>query len=148
MATNPLVNQGILNRVKGSVTWDSFPGLNVTAPYLDRDGITLRKTAPATSSHPTMTGVVKSPEPYVPVSLVIALLRTQALAAAYQSQMQATTILGTGTVYPDVQSGGIAPYNLLNMSIDDVGDLLLNGTTPAWGVTCTGYWVTNNDLFN
>jgi hypothetical protein len=34
------------------------------------------------------------------------------------------------------------------MSIDDVGEMLLNGTTPIWAVTCSGYWVTNNSLFS
>lgn len=145
---NPVVNQGILNRIKANVTWTDFPGLNVTAPFLDKPGISLRQNGPATLSHPTMTGVVKSPEPYVPVTLTIALLRTQSLASAYQLQYQDNTVLGDATVYPDVQSGGIAPYNLLNMSIDEIGDLLLNGTDPIYGITASGYWVVNNSLFD
>ena len=39
MAGNPLIDQGVLNRIKGNVTWNNFPGLNVTAPFLDKDGI-------------------------------------------------------------------------------------------------------------
>lgn len=147
MPGNPLIDQGQLNRVKASVVWNDFPALTVTAPFLDKEGVTLRKTSPATTSHGTMTGLVKSPEPYMAVSVIIALLKTQPLSAAYQLQMQANTVLGAGTVYPDVNLG-LAPYALLNMSIDDVGELLLNGTTPIWAATCSGYWVTNNDLFN
>ena len=147
MAGNPLIDQGVLNRIRGSVQWADFPGLNVTAPFLDREGINLRKEGDATSQHPTMTGLVQSPEVYMPVSVTIALLKTQALAAAYQSQMQDTTILGEGTVFPDV-STGIAPYVLYNMAIKTVGELLFNGTTPIWGVTISGYWVINNNLFS
>jgi hypothetical protein len=147
MATgNPLIDQGRLNRILGSVTWDAFPQLNVTAPFLDRDGINLRKEGEMTFQHPTMTGVVQSPEAYVMVSLVIALLKTQALSAAYQAQMQASTVLGSGTVYPDV-STGLLPYTLLNMAIQTVGEQIYNGTTPIFAVTCRGYWVVNNSLF-
>lgn len=41
MATNPLIPQGTLNRVRASVVWPSFPNLNVTASYLGRMGIRL-----------------------------------------------------------------------------------------------------------
>ena len=38
---NPLVPQGLLNRVRGSVVFPAFSTLNVTAPYLAADGISL-----------------------------------------------------------------------------------------------------------
>lgn len=147
MAGNPLISQGVLNRVLGSVTWSNFPGLNVTAPYLDKEGINLRKEGEATTQHGTMTGIVQSPEPYMPVSVVIALLKTQFLSESYKSQMELSTILGPGTVYPDV-STGLTPYQLYNMAIMGVGELLFNGTTPIWGVTVRGYWVINSSLFS
>lgn len=148
MATgNPLIDQGILNRVRAAVLWSSFPQLNVSAPFLDRDGITLRKDGEATMQHPTMTGIVQSPEAYMAVSLVIALLRTQALCAAYQSQMQLSSVLGDCTVIPDVSTGGLTPYSLHNVAIQTVGELLFNGTTPIFAVTCRGTWIVNNSLF-
>jgi hypothetical protein len=147
MASNPLIDQGVLNRIKASISWTNFSNLNVTAPFLDRDMISFRRTGPATTSHPTATGLVKSPEAYVPIQITIALLRTQPLAAAYQLQEQSSTLLGPGTVYPDVTTG-ISPWNILNMSIDNLGDMLLNGTTPIYGVECSGYYVLNNNLFN
>jgi len=121
--------------------------LNVTAPYLDKEGINLRKEGEATTQHGTMTGIVQSPEPYMPVSVVIALLKTQFLSESYKSQMELSTILGPGTVYPDV-STGLTPYQLYNMAIMGVGELLFNGTTPIWGVTVRGYWVINSSLFS
>lgn len=145
---NPLIDQGVLNRIKASVTWANFPALNVTAPFLDKDGVTLRLEGEMSLQHGSMTGLVQSLEPYVPVSVVIALLRTQDLARQYQTKVQASSLLGPGTVFPDVSSGGIEQFNLHNMSIQNVGELLLNGTTPIFGVTCRGYYVVNNDLFS
>jgi hypothetical protein len=144
---NPLIDQGVLNRIKASVTWALFPEGNVTAPFLDKDGVTLRLEGEMSLQHGTMTGLVQSPEPYVPVSVVIALLRTQQLSAIYQTRMQANSVLGPGTVFPDV-SEGLEQFNLHNMSIQSVGELLLNGTTPMFGVTCRGYYVVNNNLFS
>jgi|SRR5581483_5325364 len=146
---NPLIDQGILNRIKATVTWTNFPDLNVTAPFLDKEGITLRLEGQASMQHDTMTGLVQSPEPYLAVSVVIALLRTQPLSDAYKTQMEALSLIGPGTVYPDVSAGaGLSPYQLQNMSIQSVGDLLLNGSTPIYGVTCRGFYVVNNNLFN
>jgi hypothetical protein len=146
MAGNPLIDQGILNRVLGAVTWNNFPGLNVTAPFLDKEGINLRKEGEASLQHGTLTGLVQSPEPYMPISVVISLLKTQQLSDLYKSQMELNSVLGPGTVYPDV-STGLTPYALYNMSIQSVGELLFNGTTPIFGVTCRGYWPVNSSLF-
>jgi hypothetical protein len=147
MPGNPLIDQGVLNRIKGEVVWTDFPALQVTAPFLDKDGINLRLEGQASSQHGTMTGLVQSPEPYMAVSVVIALLKTQSLASLYKQQMELNSVIGDGVVYPDVSSG-LQPYNVLNMSIQSVGDLLFNGTTPIYAVTCTGYYVVNNSLFN
>jgi hypothetical protein len=147
MAGNPLIDQGVLNRIKGSVVWTAFPALNVTAPYLDRDGINLRLEGEASAQHGTMTGLVQSPEPYMPVSVVIALLKTQNLSNAYKTQMEALSLIGDGVVYPDV-STGLGQYQLENMSIQSVGDLLFNGTTPIWACTLRGYYVINQQLWN
>lgn len=147
MAGNPLIAQGVLNRLKASVNWTSFPVLNVTASYLDKEGITARMEGSASLQHDTMTGVVQSPEPYLKFSVVIALLRTQQLADLYKTQMETNCLIGEGTVWPDVTTG-ITSFPLQNVSIQSVGDLLLNGTTPIFGVTCTGFYVINSSLWN
>lgn len=148
MATgNPLIDQGVLNRVLGSVTWTNFPALNVTAPFLDKDGINLRLEGDASLQHGTMTGIVQSPEPYMAISVVVAMLRTQKLSDDYKKQMETNSVLGPGTVYPDVSAGGLSAYALNNMSIQSVGELVFNGTTPIYAVTLRGYYVVNNSLF-
>jgi hypothetical protein len=129
------------------VNWAAFPALNVTAPFLDKEGINLRLEGEMSMQHGTMTGLVQSPEPYVPVSVVIALLKTQGLAELYKSQFENSVLLGAGTVWPDV-STGITQFQLQNMSIQSVGDLMFNGTTPIFAVTCRGFYVLNNSLFN
>lgn len=145
---NPLIDQGFLNRVKGQVVWTTFPSLNVTAPYLGREGINVRVTGNATAQLGTLTGTVQSPECYIPVTVVIALLKTQSLAEAYKTQIETNSLLGQCTVWPDVAIGGISSFQFQNMAIETPGDMLFNGTTPLFGVSCTGYWVTNNFLFN
>jgi hypothetical protein len=145
---NPLIEQGTLARVRASVTWTNFPGLNVTAPYLGKDGINFRLEGQASTQHGTMTGIVQSPEPYLMVSVTIALLKTQALAESYKTQWELNSVLGSGAVWPDVQYGGISSFQLQNMAIQNVGDLIFNGTTPIYGVTCTGFYILNSALWN
>lgn len=143
---NPLADQGVLNLLKAQVTWDGFQGLNVSAPFLDRAGITLRKRGSSTTQHPTMTSVVQSPQPYMQIDVIIALLRTQALSDSYKTQMEQNTIIGSGTVWPDT-STGLSPYVVDQMAIETVGELVLNGTTPIWAVTLSGVWYINNAAF-
>lgn len=147
MAGNPLVDQGVLNLLKASITWTDFPGLNVTAPYLDKAGLSLRLEGQSTTQHETMTGLVQSPQPYMPISLVIPLLKTQPLSDAYKTQMELDAIIGDGMVFPDVSSG-LSPYQIANMAIQSVGELNLGGTTPAWAVTLRGVYYVNNSAFN
>ena len=60
MANNPLIPQGTVNRLRGSVIWNDFPQLNVTAPYLGTDGIGFSLDGESTVFLPTMTGAVTS----------------------------------------------------------------------------------------
>jgi hypothetical protein len=105
MAANPLVAQGQLNRVKASLTWLDHSELNVTAPFLGRDGISLSLEGNSTAFLPTLTGVVTSPEPYMMIGLTIHLVKPQALCALYVARLQANALLGNGTVRPDVIEG-------------------------------------------
>jgi hypothetical protein len=144
---NPLIDQGQLNLLKAAVTWNNFQSLNVSAPFLDRPGILLRKKTTGTSQHPTMTGIVQSPQPYMEIDIVIALLKTQPLSDAYKTQFETDTIIGAGIVYPDTTTG-LSPYDIDNMALGTVGEILLNGTTPIWGVTLSGVWYINSAAFN
>lgn len=147
MAGNPLIDQGVLNRLRANVVWALFPGLNVSPSFLNKAGIRLALEGDASTQHDTMTGRVQSPEPYMGVTLTINLLKTQPLSEAYKSQVEALAILGQGTVYPDVNTG-LSPYQLQNMAIQQPGtDLSFAGDEPGFPVVLKGYWVINNSMW-
>jgi hypothetical protein len=146
MANNPLIDQGTLNRLRGSVTWNNFPSLNITAPYLNKQGISLALDGDATTFLPTMTGAVTSPEPYQMITLTCNILKTNGLAALYQAQMQNTTLLGPGTVKTDTSS--LPSFPLLNCAIEGVRELPFNGEDAGFAVTIRGYWVVNNAMWD
>jgi len=146
MASNPLIAQGTLNRLRASVVWTSFPALNVTPPFLGREGIRLALEGESTTFINTMTGAVTSPEPYMAVSLVMNLLKTQALAGAYKAQMEFNALLGDGTVRPD--SATLPPYGIINCAIQSVRELNFSGEDAGFAVTVRGYYPVNADLFN
>lgn len=143
---NPLIAQGSLNRVRASVTIPSFPTLNVTASYLGSEGISMAKNGEITTQIRTLTGLVNSPEPYVPVLLTIHLLRSQNLAQLYEIQMQDNSVLGDLYVTPD--SSALNDYTIFNGSIVGVQEQRFNGTDAGYTITIGGYQAINNSLFN
>jgi hypothetical protein len=145
MAGNPLVQQGSLNRIIASVVWQSFPALNVTAPFLNREGIRLALDGDATRFLPTMTGAVTSPEPYQMVTLTINLVKSQGLASQYKSQMETQTVLGDCVVRPDTK--GLPPYDLVNCALEGVRELSFSGEDAGFSVTVRGYYSINSSLF-
>lgn len=142
---NPLVDQGVLNRIRGSVTWDNFTNLNITAAFLGKEGIRLALEGQASKPIPTMTGLVQSPEAYKMVSLTLNLLKSQALADAYKAQVELSSILGGCTVRPDATT--LSPYQLLNMSIDSPNDLDFSGESAGYVIKATGYYLVNSSLW-
>lgn len=149
MATtgNPLVAQGQLNRVIASVVFTNYPGLNVTASYLAREGIRLTLQGDATTAINTMTGAVMSPEPYQVVQVRIVMLKSQGLAAAWKSQYENTTLLGDCTVYPDV-SQGIPTYSFSNSAIRSVPNLEFDGSNADFPVELVAYYSINSSLWS
>lgn len=146
MASNPLVSQGVLNRVRGSIVIPNFPSLNVTASYLGEQGISLSRTGSVTTFLPTMTGQATSLEPYQPITLSVNLLRTQGLAALYEAQILLSSLLGDITVYTD--SSTLPEYLLRNTGIENVGPLSFAGKDAGYVVTIGGFIIVNNNLFD
>ena len=145
-SANPQVPQGQLNRLRGSITFSSFPGLNVTASYLGREGLGLNFEGQATLSIDTMTGVVQSPEPYVKASVMVHLIKTQALAALFKAQIENSTLLGDATVRTDATS--LPPYQLSNCAISTVNAIKIDGTDAGWVIMITGIYYINSALWN
>jgi hypothetical protein len=146
MATNPLIAQGTLNRLRAHVVWTAFPALNVTASYLGKEGVRLALEGESTTFIPTMAGAVTSPEPYMQINLTINLLKTQPLANLYKAQLEQNALIGTGTVWPDVTT--LAPYNIINCAIESVRELAFSGEDPLWAVAIKGYYLVNSNLWD
>ena len=144
-SSNPLIDQGTLNRLRGSVVWANFPNLNVTSPYLNREGIRLALDGEATAFLPTITGAVTSPEVYQMITLTMNVLKTNGIAAQYQSQMQTTTLLGNGTVITDTSA--LPAFQIVNCAIESVRELSFAGEDAGFAVVVRGYWIINNDLW-
>ena len=145
MAVNPLVQLGSLNRLRGSVVIPSYPSLNVTASYLSRRGIGMELTGDLTQMIDTMTGMVTSPEPFVPADITVSLLKTQPLAQLWISQMQDTTVLGNITVHTDTST--FLHFDFQNVAIMRMSRVTYDGTDPTVDFTLRGTYVLNQTLW-
>ncbi len=143
---NPIVPQGVLNRIRASVTIPSATALNVTASYLGREGISLTFDGVVTTPIETMTGLVMSPEPYQRVTVGIHLLKTQALANAYKAQLESLSLIGDVTIKPDAIA--LDPYQVSNTTIYNVSPLKFDGTDAGWSVMLVGIYYINSQLWS
>jgi hypothetical protein len=146
MAGNPLISLGQLNRGLVSVTWPNFTSLNVTLPYLNREGIRLALEGQATAQLPALTGVVQSPEVFQPVTLTINILKSQGLAGLYKAQFETQTVLGPCTVRSD--SSIFPAYYLTNMALEGVRELNFSGEDAGFAVMCRGTYPINSAVFS
>jgi hypothetical protein len=149
VALNPNISQGNLQRLAAAVQVLNYPGLNITASYLGRDGIRYGLEGNANTRIPTMTGLINSPEPYQVITCVAHLLKPQPLALAWQQQYAMNALIGPFTVYPDVDvtQGGIGPYSTANGSIYGLREMSFNGESDAWMLILTGYVVINQQMW-
>lgn len=145
MVGNPLTPQGTLSRLAASLVIPDLPQLNVTASFLDKDGLGIAFTGNSTLLIPTMTGTVTSPEPYMMSTIMVRLLRTQQLADLYKQQMENNSLIGDVTLRPDAST--LSPYQILNCAIETVGELTFNGQSAGYGVQLGGYYPLNNSLW-
>jgi hypothetical protein len=143
---NPLIYQGVLNKLRGSLSVILLPELNVTASYLGEDGISLAFEGEASAYLPTMTGAVPSPNPYQISTVSIALLRTQNLSAIWKAQMELNTTIGDVVVKTDTAT--LPNYSFLNCTIKGVGELAVNGRSPLYGIVLQGTYYINSTLFD
>lgn len=146
---NPNIPQGTLNRLKASVVVADFPELNVTASFLGKEMIHLAPEGEATNYIETAAGAVRSPNPYQKVTLTVHLLKTQAIAPAYQAKMETDSALGNVTIFPDVQTGqGLKPYQLINCSVQNVREMAFDGMDAGWVLIIGGYYLVNSSLWD
>lgn len=146
MAGNPQIAQGTLNRLRASVTIADHPELNVTAPFLGREGLSLNPEGPITTMIPTQTGLVTSPEPFQEVMVNMHLLRTQGLSALYKERIETNSAIGDIVVRPD--SATLPDYQLSNCAIVAVRELSMAGSDAGYVVSIRGIYYINNELWS
>jgi hypothetical protein len=143
---NPLVPQGTLNRLRGSVVYARNATLNITAPYLTKEAISIAFEGDAGVLLPTLTGGVTSPEPYQMASVTINMIKTQALAEIYKQRFESDTSVGDVSIITDAST--LSDYQLVNCILRGVRDLTFDGNQPVFQVTLSGIYYTNNTLWN
>lgn len=145
MATSPFVQQGTLNRLRGSVVYASNQTLNVTAPYLSKEGISIAFEGDAGMLIPTLTGGVTSPEPYQIATVTINLVKSQALANVYKEQFETNVNVGDVSVIAD--SATLTDYELQNCVLKGIRDITFDGNQVGFVVTLQGIYQVNSALW-
>ncbi len=146
MASNPLIAQGTLNRVRCSIVVPSYPALNVTSPYMGASFASFDFSGPFSQLIPTGTGAVNSPEPYVEGTITVALLRTQSLANAWLQQAQTLSDLGAVTIHSDTSA---FPANTIYSTvIQEFNPGAFDGRDPVVRLVLRGVAYMNNDLWS
>lgn len=143
---NPLQPQGVLNRLRGSITIPAFPALNITAPFLGKEMIGITFSGVVNTPIETATGVVQSPEPYQRVTVNCHLLRTQSLANQWKRQIELLALLGDMTFRTDATQ--FEPFQFSNTAIENVDPIRSNGTDPGYNIMISGIYYINSALWN
>lgn len=146
MATNPLIAQGTLNRVRASLVVAEFPNLTVASSYMGDGFVTVTLPGEFSQLLPTATGAVTSPEPYVLATVTVDLLRTQSLSTSWLTQAQTQSDIGDIQVHSDTAAFPAVQVN--NVVIDSVDPGAFDGKNPVVRLTLRGVYYLNNDLWN
>ena len=147
MATNPLVPQGTLNRVRCSIVVPSFTNLNITSAYMGKSMATITFDEAAwVDQIQTATGVVTSPEPYVMATINVGILRTQSLAQSWITQATNTGVIGDVIIHSDTAS--FSAISLADVVIKSFDPGSYDGIDPVSKLVLRGTFYINNNLWN
>jgi hypothetical protein len=146
MASNPLVDQGFINRLRGTVLVQNYPSLNLTAPFLGKDGVSITLEGNTTNFLETMTGATLSLEPYQMASISVAIVKATGTANYWKTQWELMAAIGPVTITPDTSA--LAPFQLFNCAIETVGDLPFNGTQAEVRINLKGIYYINSAMWN
>jgi hypothetical protein len=142
MAINTQLQQGTLNRLLTQLTLSSYPALNVVSGNFSKSFMRATLEGPFTTQIETATGVVNSPEPYCMASFDFGILRTQATAGAWISQVQVGTVIGTAIGYGD--SSVFPSIQLVNCSVQALDPGGWDGMDPTIAITLRGLFYLNS----
>lgn len=143
---NPQIQQGVLNRVRCSVIVPNFTNLNITAPYMGKSFAKIDFEGNFVEQIETGTGMVRSPEPYVPVTVTVGLLRSQALAASWVAQFQSNSFVGSINVHPD--SSAFPIISVTDAVIRHLDPGAFDGADPVVRLTLRGTTNINDQMWS
>lgn len=143
---NPFAALGNLNRLRGTILIPLRPELNVTASQLGKDGIRLSVEGNSTDMLPQMVGAVQSQAPYLMARLTVALIKTQPLANLYKRQYETDSNLGDITFRTDASQ--LDPFTFSNCAIETVDGIDASGTSAMFGISISGTYYINSNLWN
>ena len=147
MATgNPMVPQGLLNRVRASIIFPANPTLNIVASNLAENGFSLDIDDEGTDQIRTMTGIVNSPAPYVMATATIHLLKTQALGESWAAQFQSNSQIGRMVVHTDATA--LTQYRVHNCSLLKPQPGEMNGKNASLILTIRGTYNINDYIWS
>lgn len=146
MAGNPQVSQGTLNRIRGAINFASNAGLNITAPYLGREGISIAFDSNFGQRIPAMTGAVSSPDAYVMATITVHLLKSQPFSAVWKEQVEELNTLGNMTIVPDAST--LPNYAIQNVMVLRADPGAINGSSADYIVVLQGDYQINSQLFD
>ena len=140
-----LVQQGTLNRLRGNVVYADYPELNVTAPYLAKEAISIGFEGDSAQLLGTLTGGVTSPEPYMFATVTLHLLRSQGLSDAYKSQIEVNSVMGSVNIIGD--SDALSEFQLENAVLMNIQEITFDGTQAGMIVRLRGIYNVNASLY-
>ncbi len=146
MATQPIVQQGTLNRVRASVVIPSFPQLNVLASYMSNSFVSAKPQGDFAELIETATGGVPSPEPFVKMLITVGLLRTQNRGEIWQEQAEVGSYIGDVVVHSDTSAFLQRTY--YDCIIQKIDPEAYDGRNPENRLTIIGIYRINNSLWN
>jgi hypothetical protein len=143
---NPLVNLGVLNRLRGSLIFPQFDALNISASFLTKAGLRLSVEGDTTAMLPQMVSMVQSQEIYLKATVLVGIVKTTPLAAAFKAKMESDSNLGQITFISDTSA--IPNYDFSNCAIEGFEGLDASGTSADYPIRITGTYYINSNLFN
>ena len=143
---NPLQPLGALNRLRGSISFIDFPGLNITAPFLGPEGININPEGDITNMLETMTGLVPSPAPFQQVVVEVELLKSQSFSDLFKQQIELDSQMGDFVVRMDTAT--LSNYPISNSAITQAGPGRINGRSVGFMISFRGAYYTNSALFD
>lgn len=143
--SNPLIQQGTLNRLLASVVFADFPQLTVICPFLSKEAISIAFEGETSQLIGTLTGAVVSPEPYIFATVTMHLVRSQFLAAAYKAQIETDTTMGSVTVIPDTIT--LTPFQLDTCVLQSMQEIAFDGNQAGLIIKLRAVYRINSSAF-